>query len=168
MQFHKPTSKVILSTSVLMLIGGGIGAGATYLSLRDNLLSSPPQSGNTPRPDGVAAPLQLESKIPEGTLSPTVVAASPDTYSGKEINVRGILLESVAGKFILVGQELDKPRSVTLDFTGTNIDPKPFIGAFTNDNEAAFSNKTTGPVTVTGIAQKDGLNVKLLVKSVQQ
>lgn len=168
MQFHKPTNKVIIPVSILMLISGGIGAGVTYLSLRDNLVSSPPQRGNTPRPEGVTAPLQLESKLPEGTLSPTVVATSPDTYNGKEISVRGILLESGQGRFILVGQELDKPRSVTLDFTGTDIDPKPFIGAFTNENEAAFSNKSTGPVTVTGTAQKDGLNVKLIVKSVQQ
>jgi hypothetical protein len=146
-----PVQKPVISKRLALLaisftlLGAAAGSGITYTLTKrgDSLQSSGgPTTGTT---DG---PIQLDKKLPEGTISPGDFILNIDKYYGKEsVKVRGLIIATEENKYILADQEGKGGRAVNLDFSGTNIDPKPYVAAYASPDKKVEA--PSGPVTVT-------------------
>ncbi len=170
----KPTNKAIIMTVAATIIGAGAGSGVTYLVMHHQnsrdiaIRNSGPESAdftNVPTP-------KQDSALPAGTISPSTIATQPQTYADKDIKVRGRIVESGTNQYSIVGQEVDKPLGLRLDFSKSNVDPKtytsPAIGTKVDGNKPPMLD----PVTVSGKLVKAEANgfttYSLVVTSVEK
>ena len=161
------SKKPVILIVIVAVLSALAGAGVTYLALKDKIvLRDSPVGDNSTTQEQATAP-SLEETLPQGTISPTTIAAKPNDYDGKEVKVRGLIVETSDGQYIIVGQEIENPGSIALDFSGTKVDPKPYIGAHANLEEGQANLPTVGAVTVTGKISKDP-DLKLTVKAIKE
>lgn len=160
------------------LLGGFAGSGITYflvenndrnLKSQGNDPAKPPLSETGDTPQGIPVPVKFEDTLPQGTISPTTVAAKLQDYTDKEVKLRGLILEISPGKYGIVGQEKKNAARLNLDFSGSTIDPKQYISGFGYEDDSNAMKKTVGAVTVTGTVTSSptsgGTTIK--VKAVQ-
>lgn len=143
--------KKVFVAATIASIGALAGSGVTYLLLQDNSVVS-----NAPgRSAIIKNKPELEGNIPDGTVSPTTIVANLNEYKDKEVKIRGTIIETAPGKYIIAGQEQDRPAAINLDFSNSNIDPTPYISGYTEEaKKASGSQKADSeqivPVTLTG------------------
>src|SRR5688572_28657823 len=105
----KPSKKSIVTIVVIAILSASAGSGITYLALKDKIVFRNSSVGDNSTTKEQSSPPELEKTLPAGTLSPTTIAAKPDDYNGKEVKVRGLIVETSDGKYVIVGQETEKP-----------------------------------------------------------
>jgi hypothetical protein len=149
--------KELIILVVFLLLVGGVSAFllTTKESPPPNNSSNsespePPQPTATDEPKPAEAEpyaLKLDDELPKGTLSPHEVASNPDQYSGKEIRVRGLIVESSQGQYSITSQEPSEQHGLRLVFD-KSIDLQPYINTGFGDSEEPP--QLAGPVTISG------------------
>ena len=118
--------------------------------------SNAPAAVDEPKPEGLQDPeaISLDTELPEGTLSPHTVASDPNQYFGKELKVRGLVVESSSGTYSITGQKPEEELGLRLDFSKVSTVTKQY----------------STPVTIIGsLKTPDGKNpLTLEVESIQQ
>lgn len=156
----KPTNKAIIITVAATLLGGALGSGATYLVMdkqnsRDLAIrnAGPENADFTDISDTKQGP-----PLPQGTVSPSSVVLEPHKYADKQIKVRGQVIGSGQDQYAIIGQEADKPVGLRLDFSKSNVDPKPYAATAPGTKVESDKAPAIEPVTVTGTLQKSEAN----------
>ncbi|MEX2014472.1 MAG: hypothetical protein WD885_00870 [Candidatus Saccharimonadales bacterium] len=130
--------------------------------------SGTPQTIDEPAPEGLEDPQvsTFDVELPEGTISPHTVASDPDKYLGKEINIRGLIIESSRGQYSITGQKPEEELGLRLDFTQSDIDPQQY----SNSGYESTDRRVFEPVTIVGkLKTPDGKNpLTFEVKSIQK
>lgn len=173
----KLTKKSIVITLVLIII---LGLAITFFLVKkndsvhpDNQSSSEENSNapgalNEPKPEGLESPadITLDSELPEGTISPHTVASDAGKYFGKELKIRGLIVEASSGNYSITSQKAEENLGLRLDFSKSDVNPQQYSNSGFESNERKFSD----PVTVVGkLKAPDGKNpLTLEVKSIQQ
>lgn len=147
----KPSKKLIISFIVVGILGLLVGSGITYAQIRrSNSDKSGQPISNSKTPEGAKPATQIESKLPDGTISPSTIIAKASEYDGKDVAVRGLVVNLNADKYVIVGQQSKDNTAINLD-TSTNpkLNLKDFVGA-TSGADTAASTALSGPVTIKG------------------
>ena len=157
----KNTVLIVVATAILGMLSG---AGLTYAVLKDDLQKN--NSQVAARQEAEARVNQLEDNIPTGSISPTAIANKPEDYKGKEVKVRGRLVMISSDKYVVAGQEKDKPGSIIVDVAKNNINPDKFISGYTNPGDLKSSNQNQAPesvgaVTITGTIDSGSQGITL-------
>lgn len=161
----KKATLIVITVAILGVLAGS--AGTYYGFKKNNYANEPPK----PPVQSQEAQIQFEDKVPAGTLSPTTIVGKPSDYIGKDIKVRGILVTQSKDKYLLVGQEKDKPSAVSLDAAKNKIDPMPYVSGYSNSKDYNGGDKSTtqqvGAVTVTGTINSGAQGLILTVQKIE-
>ena len=132
-------------------------------NIKDSAAPAPADT-NEPKPTDSSYSPKLDKELPEGTISPHTVASDPNQYLGKEIKVRGLIVESSPGQYSITSQKSDEPLGLKLEL-GSNIDVKPYLNVGYNSKEQPH---LADPVTITGKLTnlKPGQPLSFEVKSI--
>lgn len=173
LRVSSPKKKLLIIGISVVVLAAAAGSAATYFALRDNLIRNYDTAGQAQTGNAATQPL-TEEKLPEGTISPTTIARDYDQYNGKELKVRGRIIEISEGKYMIVGQEQKEPAAVNLDISKANTDISQYISGYSDISRYNAGNdpnkpeiKTAGAVTVTGTIGLDGRNVKLTASKIE-
>lgn len=162
---------ILLVAGVAAVSSLATGAATYYLNNNSNL------PGTSETPAGVAAPIQADATLPEGTISPSDFLNKIEEYNTKDSKpkIRGLLIGVKDNEYVLVDQQSKEgqSRAIKLDFSGTDIDPKSYLNAYTGTESAGpeSTNKIaapTGPVTVTIISLNETATSSFKVVSVER
>lgn len=179
MNLAKPnvSKKVLLTIVVVGILGILAGSAGTYLALQDNLSKDDANTANTQTSSDNApsSSMKLETKIPEGTISPTEIMKKPTEYKDKEVNVRGILVDGGNKTYFVSGQETTGAGSVSLDLSNAaNLDINKYVGTYADPKQAPVQEGTNSPaiarpVTVKGTVKiDDSGKLALFVTSIEE
>lgn len=169
---HQISSKKILLLTAAGLIGALAGAGGTYAVLKNGTPSGQPAVSESARQAEInRRQTQLEESVPAGTFSPTTIAAKPDEYKGKELKVRGRVIQTGANKYIIAGQEKENSAAIDLSLSDFNDDINQHISGYVNKEDFKPRNGDptagqAGSVTITGIFTSDAQGLRLAVKKI--
>lgn len=168
----KSKKKIILIV-VVALLGAAAGSGVTYAVLdnKDNKSENQAVVASEEDFNPDASAIKLEEKIPEGTISPTAIVGKSQEYEGKEVKVRGRVVELAANDYIIAGQEPQKAAGIKLDFGDSGVNPTEYVSSFADPNKNVPTNENPNPkqvsaVTVTGTISVKSDRLTLTVKSI--
>jgi hypothetical protein len=167
----KSKKKIILIV-VVALLGAAAGSGATYALLHDDKQNNNQAVVASEEDfDPNASAVKLEEKIPDGTISPTAIVGKSQEYEGKEVKVRGRVVEMSANEYIIAGQEPQKAAGIKLDFGDSGVNPTEYVSSFADPNKNAPTAenpnpKQVGAVTVTGTVSIKSDRLTLTVKNI--
>lgn len=164
----KKSKKPVLLLVVVALLGILAGSAITYAIFRDDINEvKQPQSAAQSEPVKQIIADSFDQKLPEGTISPGEIINNPDTYKGKEVKVRGRVVETGDNKYVLVSSEANGKGSVVLDVPN-GVDIAKYVAAYSDpkkitpvESESNPTPKSVKPVTVTGTLVFEGNNLKL-------
>lgn len=150
------SNKSLLMLSAILIIGLLSGTGGYFLGYdkaqnkytTDPSLTPDETKGTTSQPT-------TDTSLPEGIISPTQVSKKPEDYLGKELKLKGVIVETGDNNFIIAGMEESGSGGIKLDLSGFSGDPKEF----------AISN-TNSPVVVSGKTSNKLENFSLLVSAI--
>jgi hypothetical protein len=168
-----PKRKKLLLVGTIGIVIVAVGGGLIYLQVRDRPFSNPPKpSTSSPGPPQNVI-TQFEDSVPSGTISPSEITKDPNKFSGKEVKVRGIIVQMTDGKYFVVGQEKTNPPAIALDLTNSGSKIDDYVSAYADPNKTtpqengSNTPKNIGPVTVTATFSAGPTTASLKVKKIE-
>ncbi len=168
-----PKRKKLLIVGAIGIILVTVGGGLIYLQVRDRPFSNPPKpSASSPGPSQNVI-TQFEDSVPSGTISPSEITKDPNKFNGKEVKVRGSIVQMTDGKYFVVGQEKTNPPAIALDLGNSGIKIEDYVSAYADPNKTtpqevgSNTPKNVGPVTITAIFSGGPAATSLQVKKIE-
>ena len=162
----KTSKGTILLASGVFVVGAGVGGLGTYTYLKENgKLLVKAENVDPPEVENIT---KRDTSLPSDTLSPTLVIKEVDKYTDKEVKLRGFLIQVSDNNYTIAGQEEKDPGALSVDFAGSNVDPKQYVSFYTNQQQSQQNGGTNQPVTLKGKIVNEGGKLKLTVTSIEK
>jgi len=159
----KPSNKTIIKIVTIAALGALAGSAITYA-----LTQSLPVGEDNTKQTRATESGPPETVLPEGTISPNDAVKDLQKYKGKEIKVRGMIVETAPDKYSLVSQDQENPGALILDTSKSQTGPKEFISGYVDQSRRDPSKPPVEAATVTGTLVIDASGTRLVVQNIEK